>query len=187
MALSRGLGLPTTFYFALWRVRQYAPKKCHAMGHRRQPTLKLMPVLILPLPAGTGYYTRNVQISEDNVLSLSQLFDWFYLPHFLLLQWVVVKYKGVRSPCRFTLVNTTRRPHPTAPSPGRASAVDASRQAAVPVSPKGFPTAPSPALCCSRWSVLLPLVCAAPATRTGVQMLGSTSSPLRTHGRRRAI
>ena len=103
MALSRGLGLPTTFYFALWRVRQYAPKKCHAMGHRRQPTLKLMPVLILPLPAGTGYYlvpdtlTRNVQISEDNVLSLSQLFDWFYLPLFLLLQWVVVKYKGVRS------------------------------------------------------------------------------------------
>ena len=75
MALSRGLGLPTTFYFALWRVRQYAPKKCHAMGHRRHPTLKLMPVLILPLPAGTGYYTRNVQISEDNVLSLSQLFS----------------------------------------------------------------------------------------------------------------
>ena len=32
----------------------------------------------------------------------------------------------------------------------------ASRQAAVPVSPKGIPTAPSPALCCSRWSVLLP-------------------------------
>ena len=101
MALSRGLGLPTTFYFALWRVRQFSPKQCHAMGHWRQPTLKLMPVLILPLPAGTGYYTRNVQISEDNVLSLSQLFDWFYLPHFLLIQWVVVKYKGVRSPCRF--------------------------------------------------------------------------------------
>jgi hypothetical protein len=128
MALSRGLGLPTTFYFALWRVRQYAPKKCHAMGHRRQPTLKLMPVLILPLPAGTGYYlvpdtlTRNVQISEDNVLSLSQLFDWFYLPHFLLLQWVVVKYKGVRSPCRFTLVhgvwliiNGTHTHHKTSP------------------------------------------------------------------------
>jgi hypothetical protein len=101
MVLSRGLGLPTTFYFALWRVRQFSPKQCHAMGHRRQPTLKLMPVLILPLPAGTGYYTRNVQISEDNVLSLSQLFDWFYLPHFLLLQWVVVKYKGVRSPLAF--------------------------------------------------------------------------------------
>ena len=128
MALSRGLGLPTTFYFALWRVRQYAPKKCHAMGHRRQPTLKLMPVLILPLPAGTGYYlvpdtlTRNVQISEDNVLSLSQLFDWFYLPHFLLLQWVVVKYKGVCSPCRFTLVhgvwliiNGTHTHHKTSP------------------------------------------------------------------------
>ena len=86
MALSRGLGLPTTFYFALWRARQFSPKQCHAMGHRRQPTLKLMPVLILPLPAGTGYYlvpdtlTRNIQISEDNVLSLSQLFDWFYLP-----------------------------------------------------------------------------------------------------------
>jgi len=128
MALSRGLGLPTTFYFALWRVRQYAPKKCHAMGHRRQPTLKLMPVLILPLPAGTGYYlvpdtlTRNVQISEDNVLSLSQLFDWFYLPHFLLLHWVVVKYKGVCSPCRFTLVhgvwliiNGTHTHHKTSP------------------------------------------------------------------------
>ena len=128
MALSRGLGLPTTFYFALWRVRQFSPKQCHAMGHRRQPTLKLMPVLILPLPAGTGYYlvpdtlTRNVQISEDNVLSLSQLFDWFYLPHFLLLQWVVVKYKGVCSPCRFTLVhgvwliiNGTHTHHKTSP------------------------------------------------------------------------
>jgi len=128
MALSRGLGLPTTFYFALWRVRQYAPKQSHAMGHRRQPTLKLMPVLILPLPAGTGYYlvpdtlTRNVQISEDNVLSLSQLFDWFYLPHFLLLHWVVVKYKGVCSPCRFTLVhgvwliiNGTHTHHKTSP------------------------------------------------------------------------
>ena len=26
---------------------------------------------------------------------LSQLFDWLYLPHFLLLKWVVVKYSGV--------------------------------------------------------------------------------------------
>jgi hypothetical protein len=66
--------------------------------------------------------TRNVQISEDNVLSLSQLFDWFYLPHFLLLHWVVVKYKGVRSPCRFTLVhgvwliiNGTHTHHKTSP------------------------------------------------------------------------
>ena len=83
-----------------------------------------MPVLILPLPAGTGYYlvpdtlTRNVQISEDNVLSLSQLFDWFYLPHFLLLQWVVVKYKGVRSPFRFKSVHTTRLSHRTVAGAG---------------------------------------------------------------------
>ena len=123
MALSRGLGLPTTFYFALWRVRPFSPKQCHAMGHRRQPTLKLMPVLILPLPAGTGYYTRNVQISEDNVLSLSQLFDWFYLPHFLLLQWVVVKYKGVRSPLAFHIGthHKTSPPHRTVAGAGERS------------------------------------------------------------------
>ena len=88
-----------------------------------------MPVLILPLPAGTGYYlvpdtlTRNVQISEDNVLSLSQLFDWFYLPHFLLLQWVVVKYKGVRSPVAFHIGthHKTSPPHRTVAGAGERS------------------------------------------------------------------
>ena len=146
MALSRGLGLPTTFYFALWRVRQFSPKQCHAMGHRRQPTLKLMPVLILPLPAGTGYYTRNVQISEDNVLSLSQLFDWFYLPHFLLLQWVVVKYKGVRSPLAFHIGTHPQRA-------GRQLSL--CRQKAFPPHRRRRCAAPA-GLCCSRWSVLLP-------------------------------
>jgi hypothetical protein len=74
---------------------------------------------------------QNVQISEDNVLSLSQRFDWFYLPHFLLLQWVVVKYKGVSSPF---VSNQYHQPFPP----------HCDWQAAVPVSPKGFPTAPWP-------------------------------------------
>ena len=54
--------------------------------------------------------------SEESVAS--QLFDWFYLPHFLLLQWVVVKYKGVRSPFRFKLVHTTRVSHRTVAGAG---------------------------------------------------------------------
>jgi hypothetical protein len=34
---------------------------------------------------------------------LSQLFDWLYLPHFLLRKWVVVKYSGVPLPGSFEI------------------------------------------------------------------------------------
>ena len=89
---------------------------------------------------------RNVQISEDNVLSLSQLFDWFYLPHFLLLQWVVVKYKGVRSPLAFHIgTHPQRAGRQLSLCPQKAFPPHRRRRCAAPAG-----------LCCSRWSVLLP-------------------------------
>jgi hypothetical protein len=67
-------------------------------------TLKLVAIPILPLPAVTGYYLsprhekfifRPFAGETEGHHVLSQLFDWLYLPHFLLLKWVVVKYNGV--------------------------------------------------------------------------------------------
>jgi hypothetical protein len=71
------------------------------------PTLKLVAIPILPLPAVTGYYLsprhekfifRPFTGETEGHHVLSQLFDWLYLPHFLLLKWVVVKYNGVPLP-----------------------------------------------------------------------------------------
>ena len=67
MALSRGLGLPTTFYFALWRVRQ-SNSQTRTCSHFT--TTRSHGVLLVSL----GTLTRNVHISDDNVLSLSQTF-----------------------------------------------------------------------------------------------------------------
>jgi hypothetical protein len=39
---------------------------------------------------------------------LSQLFDWLYLPHVLLLKWVVVKYSGVPLPGSLMMMMKSR-------------------------------------------------------------------------------
>jgi len=76
-------------------------------GAYDSPTLKLVAVPILPLPAVTGItclldmkssFFSLSQAKHEGHHVLSQLFDWLYLPHFLLLKWAVVKYNGVPLP-----------------------------------------------------------------------------------------
>jgi hypothetical protein len=43
---------------------------------------------------------------------LSRRFDWLYLPHVLLLKWVVVKYSGVPLPGSFEISVQIPHPHP---------------------------------------------------------------------------